>query len=253
MMTRADTDAHYLSPAGGFTELADTYDARFADDPLFVLENAAVLAALPDLRGARRVLDVGCGTGRYALHLSRLSEAEVVGIDLAPDMLSTAARKARRANIPVHWLAGDLTTGQIPVEDGSADAAICALTLSFLPDAQPALAAIARALAPGGSLVISDYHPYGMIAAQCASRARFARDRAPYVRFTSADGQECRIAQTIHTVADLFHAATATGLVLDAMAEPLVEQAFASGRGPALRDRIGAPLTLVMRFVKTGK
>src|SRR5947208_5647921 len=41
----------------------------------------------------KSVLDAGCGTGRVAIELARRG-IEVVGVDLDPGMLSTAARKA---------------------------------------------------------------------------------------------------------------------------------------------------------------
>ena len=47
-----------------------------------------------DLRG-KRVLDIGCGTGRFAAALAR--EAKVWGIDTAPEMLSVARSRVPRA------------------------------------------------------------------------------------------------------------------------------------------------------------
>lgn len=247
-MTQSDTDALFLSPADAFAEIADTYDARLAGNPVLVGESSAVLAMLPDLTRANRVADLACGTGRYALQLARLGPEEVIGIDLCPQMLAVARRKAQRAELPVTWKTGDLCS--IPLPDNSIDTAVCALTLSFIPDLVPVFAEIARVLAQGGILVVSDYHPHGLSAARAASQATFAKDRAPYFRFTSAGGQECRIAQIPHTVTDFFNAAQAAGLTLERIAEPVVDHRLASTYGPGLRDKIGIPLALVMRFRK---
>ena len=228
--------------------MADTYDARLAGNSLLLLESGAALAILPDLTRANRVADLACGTGRYALQLARLGPQEVIGIDLCPAMLTVARRKARRAELPVTWQTGDLCGG-LPLPDSSLDTAVCALTLSFLPDLAPVFAEIARVLAPKGVLVISDYHPHGLCAARAVSQAAFSKDRAPYFRFTSADGQECRIAQTPHTV-DFFSAAQAAGLTLEQIAEPVVDHRLASTYGQGLKDKIGIPLALVMRFRK---
>src|SRR5205807_6132635 len=42
----------------------------------------------------RRVLDVGCGSGRYGLEFAAMGAAEVVGIDVAEGMLALAKRLA---------------------------------------------------------------------------------------------------------------------------------------------------------------
>ena len=205
---------------------------------------------LPDLTRMRRVADLGCGTGRYSLQMARLGPQEVIGVDICPEMLAVAERKARHAELPVLLKTGDLN-GSLPLADHSLDAAVCALTLSFLADLPAVFAGIARTLAPNGFLIISDYHPHGLCAARALSRASFARDKAPYFRFSSASGQECRIAQTPHTAADYFNAAQSAGLTLEQIAEPAADHRLASTYGQGLRDRIGIPLALVMRFRKT--
>lgn len=245
-----DRDALFLSPADAFAELADTYDSRLSGNPVLLLESGAVLKMLPDLTRANRVADLACGTGRYALQLARLGPQEVVGVDICPEMLAVARRKARRDELPVTWQIGDLG-GSLPFSDASLDAAVCALALTFVADLSPVFVEIARVLGPSGILIVSDYHPYGLCAARAASQASFARDRAPYFRFTAASGQECRIAQTPHTIADYFAAAQAAGLILEQIAEPIVDHRLASTYGQGLRDRIGIPLALVMRFRKT--
>ena len=50
-----------------------------------------------DVRG-KRILDVGCGSGRYAVEFARRG-AEVVGIDVAPAMLELAQALAHRASV----------------------------------------------------------------------------------------------------------------------------------------------------------
>jgi malonyl-CoA O-methyltransferase len=240
-----DNEAVYKDAATGFAALADTYDARLAGNPLHLLESAETLAALPDLSGAR-VGDIGCGTGRYALDLARRGPAAVAGIDLAPEMLQAARRKARHAGIDVRWEQGDLT-GTLPVAGGAFDAAVCALVLSFLPDVRPAFTEMARVLRPGGALIVSDYHPHGLLTARAASAAAGRRDHAPYLRFTTADGSECRIAQTPHRTSDLLAAARQAGLELEHMAEPVCDRRVANTHA-CLRELAGIPLALVLRF-----
>jgi malonyl-CoA O-methyltransferase len=240
-----DSEAVYRGTAAGFAELADTYDARIAGNPIHLLESAETLAALPDLTGAR-VADLGCGTGRYALRLAQFGAASVTGIDLAPEMLKVAARKARQDERDVRWQQGDLT-GALPFPDATFDVAVCALVLSFLPEVRPAFTETARVLRPGGALVVSDHHPHSLHAARAVSGAAGRRDNAPYLRFTTVDGAECRIAQTPHRVSDLFAAARAAGLTLEHIAEPICDRHLANIHA-SLRERVGVPLALILRF-----
>ena len=244
-------DALYLTPADGFRELADTYDRRMAGNPLYLLESTETLAALPPLTGAT-LLDLGCGTGRYALQAARMGARSVIGVDLAPAMLVVARRKCRRAELDgvVAWQEGDLL-GELPLPEAFADAAVCALALSYVADPGAALARMAGLLKPGGRLVVSDHHPHVLAEMRAASERQHGagRDRAPYQRFTSASGEECRIAQHVHQVSALFAAARGTGLRLDHVAEPVVDRRLANTYA-GLRDRVGVPLALVLRFVK---
>jgi SAM-dependent methyltransferase len=85
-----------LLRAAAFDELADDYDASFTDSPVGSVLRSMVWARADQwLGGARRVLELGCGTGEDAVHLA-LRGAEVVGIDASPAMLRVAQEKSFR-------------------------------------------------------------------------------------------------------------------------------------------------------------
>jgi len=243
----------YVSPLDGFSELAATYDARMAGSPLLLVESTATLSALPNLAGAVAG-DIGCGTGRFALQMARMGAETVRGVDLAPPMLVAAEKKARKVgdlDDVLTWETGDVgAPSGLPLGDEALDVAVCALVLTFTPDLAPAFGELARVLRPGGVLVVSDYHPHGLAEARAADLARGGRDRAPWTRFTSLGGEEWRIAQTPHSVSDYITTAQAAGLTLDCISEPSVDRRLAMTYS-GLRDQIGVPLALVLRFVKT--
>ena len=242
-----DADASYLSVAEGFARLADTYDARLAGHPTILLEQTETLAALPRLSG-KRVADIGCGTGRYVLKLPELGASEALGIDLSPQMLAVARKKAVRGERDVKLARGDLL-GSLPLPDGSLDAAVCALTLSFIDDLGRAFESLARTLAPGGVLVVSERHPHGLRAERAASLAVFRKDSAPYLRFTDFEGRECRIARKPYLLSDYLGAAGAVGLTLERVAEPVADLRLVADH-PSLRDQMGVPQALILRFRK---
>jgi ubiquinone/menaquinone biosynthesis C-methylase UbiE len=102
------------------------------------------------------VLDVGCGTGTFAIAFAaERPDAEVIGIDGDPQILALA--KAKEGAGRVSWKEG--LAGELPFEDGSADVVTMSLVLHhLLPDQKrEALAEIRRVLRPGGSFHIVDW------------------------------------------------------------------------------------------------
>ena len=81
-------------------DLADTVETSDKPVPLVLQRHGAVLAALRSVR-ARRVVDLGCGSG--ALLPSLLSEpafTEIVGVDVSHRALQEAARRLRLDRMP---------------------------------------------------------------------------------------------------------------------------------------------------------
>ncbi len=104
----------------------------------------------------QRLLDLGCGEGAAARQLARSVGCEVHGIDLVPDQIAAAQQVARDQGCPgVHFAVGDIVS--LPFPDGHFQAAMSLETLLHLHDRREAFAEIARCLAPGARLAVSDY------------------------------------------------------------------------------------------------
>lgn len=125
--------------------------------------DAAVEAAVRDALGGRRIhalLDIGTGTGRMLTLLSD-SYARGVGIDMSHDMLSVARANLAGAGIDhAHVRQGDVTALAVPA--GSFDVVVIHQVLHYLDDPARAIREAARAVAPGGRLVIVDFAPHGL-------------------------------------------------------------------------------------------
>lgn len=113
----------------------------------------AMLGALP-LRGDERVLDVGCGPGHTALAFAP-HVAGVVGVDLTADMLEQGRRLAAVRRIGnVTFVAGDVEG--LPFSDDSFDLVTSRYSAHHYADPRAALREAARALRPGGTLLLVD-------------------------------------------------------------------------------------------------
>jgi malonyl-CoA O-methyltransferase len=106
-----------------------------------------ILDYFGDLAG-RRVLDIGCGKGRFArIVKERNPAAEVWGLDISEAMLK---------HVPEAVLtrAGSMT--ELPFDDASFDAAYATESLEHAVEIERAVAEMCRILKPGGRLVVID-------------------------------------------------------------------------------------------------
>ena len=102
---------------------------------------------LGDLRG-KRVLDVGCGKGRFArVFLEQEPEAELWGLDISPEMLRFVPQGIRTR-------AGSMT--ELPFEDAFFDGAYATESLEHAVEIERAVAEICRVVKPGGRIVVID-------------------------------------------------------------------------------------------------
>lgn len=135
-------------------------------------------AAIVDELGARRVLDVGCGTGTFACLLARRG-IDVVGVDPAGASLDVARTKPGADR--VRWLHGDATTLpplQVDLATMTANVAQVFLT----DDAWTStLRGVHATLAPGGHLVLETRVPARRAWEGWVREATFARVDVPDV------------------------------------------------------------------------
>ena len=103
--------------------------------------------------GGRRVLDVGCGDGTYALAAAERG-AIVAGVDIAPEMIRAAEAKAVQRGLDIDFRVGSATA--LPFDDGAFDVVIAVTLLCLVSDPDGALAECVRVTAPGGRVVIGE-------------------------------------------------------------------------------------------------
>jgi ubiquinone/menaquinone biosynthesis C-methylase UbiE len=105
----------------------------------------------------QRVLEVGPGTGYYALHVARWLEPDgtLEVLDVQQEMLDHTMRRAHALGISnIVPTPGDAQ--ELPYPDGYFDAAYLVATLGEVPDKGRALSELRRVLKRGGQLVVGE-------------------------------------------------------------------------------------------------
>ncbi len=98
--------------------------------------------------GGKRILDVGCGKGRFArIVKERHPDSVVVAVDLAEEML-------RRVPTSVHRVTASMN--ELPLASNSFDGAYATESLEHAISIETAVAEICRVVRPGGKIVIID-------------------------------------------------------------------------------------------------
>src|SRR5690349_6807140 len=106
------------------------------------------------MRGAA-VADLACGTGSAAL-AAAAAGARVTGVDITPELIAIAQRKAEAAGVAIDWVTGDAAETGLPA--AAFDAVVSNMGIIFVEPTRQ-VAEIARLLKPGGALGFSAWVP----------------------------------------------------------------------------------------------
>ena len=149
----ATTSKPFVSTSGeAFAAWAPVYDAR--DNPMLLLEERYLTRMLPYV-DCKRILDAGCGTGRWLEHLTRLgTPTSLHGVDASPEMLQVA-RTRQLANTILSL--SELP--ELPVPSHSIDLALASFVLSYLDDIEECARELCRIVSGDGDVFITDIHP----------------------------------------------------------------------------------------------
>lgn len=107
-----------------------------------------------------RALDVGTGTGDFALALLARAHrsATVTGVDVSPGMLNVAERRAAKAGLGARYERLIASVESLPFVDGAFDVAVAGFVIRNVGDIPRGLREMRRVLRPGGRAVILDLH-----------------------------------------------------------------------------------------------
>jgi SAM-dependent methyltransferase len=151
-----------------FDDHPDAYEAWFEEHPyVYRSEVEAVRRLMP---AAARAVEIGIGTGRFALPLG-IRE----GVDPSAEMRRIATGKG----LVVH----DAVAEALPFEDESADVALMVTTVCFVDDVRASFREAHRVLRPGGAIVVGLVDrdsPLGRVYVRMKEASRFYRPATFY-------------------------------------------------------------------------
>lgn len=214
-----------LAPEEAYRKWAPTY------------EDAGALAELDELARRRLdpspvtpLLDAACGTGRRLRREDGGLREGAFGVDLVLPMLLAGVRGAAVAAADVRAL---------PFAAGAFRTAWCRLAVGHLPRLEGVYAELGRVLAPGGRLLVTDFHP------DAARRGLVRGFRCGPARFA--------VEHHVHDVETHHEASAAAGLaveeVLELSAGDEVRHHFeAAGRLEAWEAQRALPVLLALAF-----
>jgi len=219
-----------LPPRAAYRLWAPSYEVETA---ISAIDDALVAALTPPLAGLR-LLDAGCGTGRRLRAVD--GAALAIGADLTWEMLAAGDDPARP------FAAADVRA--LPFASGSFDVVWCRLVIGHLPDPAPVYAELARVCAPGGIVVVTDFHPD----AAHAGHTRSFRDAA---------GSLHDVEHHVHAVDDHLAAAGAAELTPAGQRDGVIDDAVLpfytrAGRLDRYQRDEGLAVVLALSFRRAG-
>jgi ubiquinone/menaquinone biosynthesis C-methylase UbiE len=213
---------------------AETYDTQL--NPLVMLEERHLKQLFLEVSN-RRVLDAGCGSGRWLTYLSSMCPRTLHGIDTSSAMLQLASQK----NIPgveLHHCSSEVT----PFADRSFDLILSSFVLSYIEDVRRLAVEIDRIALNGCDLFLSDMHP--------ETQVRLAWKRS----FRSSQGK-IELASVRHSLPNVVEIFDSLGWRLCATIEadfstPEREVFVAAGRLNNFLEAVGLPAIYILHLQK---
>jgi len=113
-------------------------------------------AQLTKMQPESKVLDVSSGRGTQAIYYAEQFGAKVTGVDLSPEMVATASRKATESMLSdqVAFVLGD--SQELPFDDAQFDIVINECAVGIPDDSQAVLNEMVRVSKPGGAIAIHE-------------------------------------------------------------------------------------------------
>ena len=221
--------------SAAFDLWAEVYDRQ--PNPVLGLEQRYLSRLLPSAKGLK-VLDAGCGTGRWLRHFAADSPRALIGVDTSQAMLQRAALNAPTAVL--HAASADT----LPIRGSTIDIAMASFLTSYLDDLPRFATEIHRVARSDARVFLSDLHPHTAAILN-------------WKRVFTANGMQHRLRDHHYSIAEIIGYFERAGFAVRALLEPgfeSPEQAiFAAGdKLEAFDSLAGRPAIYILELQKCG-
>ncbi len=222
-----------VHPRRGYDLWAQVYDSN--GNPLTALDDAVFPRLFRfNVRG-RRVLDLGCGTGRVTAKLVRLG-GRVTAADFSEKMMDLARPRFRPGQVEL--VTADLTR-RLPFPNNKFHLATACLVLEHIRDKKAFFSEVHRVLKSGGMLYLTEMHPAMTLLGKTAN-------------FTDpVTGADVRPRSHVKPLSDLLMSALEAGFGATLIKEYAGRKSMVR-RFPKMARYAGWPLLAVMVLKKKG-
>jgi ubiquinone/menaquinone biosynthesis C-methylase UbiE len=141
----------------------------------FTVKAAEEFIARTEISPGARVLDVACGTGNTAIPAARAGGL-VTGVDIAPNLLEQARRRAAAEQLEIRFREGDAE--ELPVGDREFDVVLTMFGAMFAPRPERVAAELIRVCRPGGLITMANWTPEGFVGRSFQLTAEMAPPQA---------------------------------------------------------------------------
>lgn len=142
-----------------FTKAAEIYDSGHAGIYEMCKDDYPPILEELEKEPFDTLLDVGCGTGpMIELLVSKYPEKHYTGADITPKMIEVANAK----HLP-NTIFQVADSENLPYEENSFDAVICANSFHHYPNPQKFFGGVHKVLKPGGRLILRDYTSFNWL------------------------------------------------------------------------------------------
>ena len=151
--------------------LRDTWMAGdFGQIARYMEEEAESFVECLGVLAGMKVLDVACGTGNVAVPAARKG-AQVVGIDIAPNLLEQARQRVEGESLQATFEEGDAE--QLPYPDGYFDVVVSMFGAMFAPRPEQVASELVRVCRRGGKIAMANWTPEGAAGEMFRLRERY--------------------------------------------------------------------------------
>jgi SAM-dependent methyltransferase len=153
----------------------ETYGHDLGQTSWVTTQESAEIIRLLELAGTLYVLEIGCGSGRYAIHLAEKTGCRMLGIDINAPGIHNANQLAAAQNLSerVRFEICDASK-QLPFADSTFDSVFSNDVLCHIPGRQALLHELFRVLKPNARILFSDALVIGGIVSHQEIAARSA-------------------------------------------------------------------------------